>query len=220
MIDAAHKTSPVLSVIHATRGRPEKALAARADYLGKALDPSRVEYLFVVDQDDSASLAVLGAHFTVVVTPKGCNHAFNEGVRVASGQTLVIAADDVVPPDQWDALVLERLGDPTKPKVLAVSDGHRKDRLMAHPILTRARLLQQGGTVFHPEYEGVFADTDFTTWAYQDGVVVEARDLVFRHEHPSFGHGEWDEGYRRQNTEEAYRKGSAIFARRFPRGGL
>ncbi len=81
-------------------------------------------------------------------------------------------------------------------------------------ILTRARYLQHG-FMFHPDFEAaaMYSDNYFTDRAYRDGVVVEARDIIFEHHHPAFGKAPMDETYAAQNAPEKYAAGKAIYDR-------
>jgi hypothetical protein len=47
--------------------------------------------------------------------------------------------------------------------------------------------------------------------AYQDGVIIEARDIVFEHLHPIFGKAEWDETYARSNSDKNFANGKATY---------
>jgi hypothetical protein len=117
-------------------------------------------------------------------------------VDLASGQVLIQLSDDWVPPRGWDTAILAELGDLDRPAVLAVSDGTRRDDLLCMAIMTRARWAQQGRIMFHPDFFSVFSDDWFSNKAWQDGVVIDARDrITFEHIHPAFGKGEWDETY-------------------------
>ena len=46
----------LISVLHPTRGRPGAARAAREAWLAAAVDPGAVEWLYIVDSDDSRSV--------------------------------------------------------------------------------------------------------------------------------------------------------------------
>jgi hypothetical protein len=120
--------------------------------------------------------------------------------------------DDWMPPRNWD-VELENRMDTSKAQVLAVSDGHRTDDLLCMAILTRKRLIEQG-YLFHPDFLGVYSDNWFTRQAYKDGVVVEAKDVIFTHNHPAFNESvEIDQTYALQNSDAAYLYGKEIFER-------
>jgi hypothetical protein len=250
--DAAKQTEDVLfekhgkriSLLHATRGRPAQALAAREAFFRAANVPLGVEHIFAIDADDDVSLREL-AHFrhVVVKDPRGCVKAWNEAAAVSSGHVLVQLSDDWLPCYNWDDLVWEAMTVATAqrlkitpinegeratiesaavgscPLVLAIHDGHRTDALLCMAILTRARYEQQGREMFSSDYFGVFSDNEFTVRAYNDGVVVQAQHILFEHRHPIFERkpvDQWDETHRRQNAPERYAEGLAIFQRRNP----
>ena len=110
-----------------------------------------------------------------------------------------------------------------KPAVLAISDGHRRDKLLCMAILTRAYYERQRHEktgepyLFHPDYLGVYSDNEFTVRAYENGVVIEAPDFVFNHWHPIFVGGDLDRTYAEQNSADRYRHGVEVFNRRNPR---
>jgi hypothetical protein len=183
-LDAAaadSRTAPRLSILHATR-RPREALAAEQRWRATCADNAAVEWVYAVSADDAESLRVMTAlgmrH--VVATDGGPVAAWNEAARYASGDVIVAMSDDWWPIVHWDTVILDRIGDTSRPTVLAVSDGLRRDRLLCLPILTAARLAQQDGELFGP-YWSVYSDDEFAWRAYRDGVVVDARDVVIPH---------------------------------------
>lgn len=205
----------MISLVHATC-RLHAALKCRDLWYSRAAEPSLVEHVFCIDAADDSCASLAKSHPCVVTEREfpGCIAAWNLGASASNGEILVQLSDDWQPPSEWDRLVKERIGDSNLPKVLAVGDGARKDSLLCLAILTRARLLQQGGELFASEFvkagTAMYADNWFTMCAYADQVVMEARDLVFEHMHPNFGKEEWDEIYRRQNSPEAYDKGRKV----------
>lgn len=154
-----------ISLLHATRGRPEQALITRSLWFRGALVPLGVEHIFAIDADDAESLEALKDYRHVVVTePNGCVKAWNAAAVESSGHVLVQLSDDWVPCHDWDQLVWEALEkaavtrDATTPRfdvnrewvpvrdtplVLAIHDGHRTDALLCMAICTRARYEQQ-----------------------------------------------------------------------------
>jgi hypothetical protein len=193
------------------------ALQVRRQWLDCAVHPEKIEYVFAIDDDDAKSVRLL-ADYSHVVAPAGGRmiRPINMGARVATGDILITAMDDVVAPKDWDSSIRERLPSPRETHaVLAVSDGHRKDRLLVTYILTRPRYESQAN-ILDPAYElyGVYVDNEFTDRAYRDKVVIEAFDLVFEHDHPSFRGGELDEIYQRHNNPECYRLGYDLYKKR------
>jgi hypothetical protein len=103
--------------------------------------------------------------------------AWNEAAWFSKGEILIQLSDDWDPPMHWDKLIIDAIGDTSKPAVLAVSDGHRTDNLLCMAILTRARYKEQG-YLFHPDFFSMFSDNHFTDRAYADDVVIDAKHIV------------------------------------------
>lgn len=210
---------PRISLLHATRGRVDVAIAARDRWLQAAKYPERIEHIFAFDRDDAESVAGLATYRHVVVEEcdKGCVAAWNLAARAGKGEILIQLSDDWLPIRNWDTKIAARFRDISKPGVLRVSDGRRVDDLLAFAIFTRAYLELLGGDFLAPDYFGVYSDDEFSLRAYQNGVVIDARDIVFEHCHPSFSQDAvYDETHKRQNDDARYREGRKIFLRRNP----
>jgi hypothetical protein len=208
-----------ISLLHATRGRVGGAIAARDRWLQAAECPDRIEHIFAFDRDDADSVTGLSAYQHVIAEArdKGCVAAWNLAARASKGQILVQLSDDWLPIRHWDTKIAARFRDASRAGVLRVSDGRRVDDLLAFAIFTRAYLELLGGDFLAPEYFGVYSDDEFSLRAYQNGVVIDARDIVFEHCHPSFSEDAvYDETHKRQNDDARYREGRKIFLRRNP----
>lgn len=206
-----------ISLLHATLNRTTQANAARAKWLELAQSPADIEHIFAVDPDDQ-TWTELDQSSQIVTTCRpnmGCVAAWNLAALWCSGDILIQMSDDWTPPLFWDRIILSRL-DIMQSQVLAISDGHRTDHLLCMAIITRQRYREQGYTMFHPRYRGVFSDDHLTAMAYGQGRVVEARDVVFTHDHPLWTGGILDDTYRRQNAPERYRDGQRVFASLVP----
>jgi hypothetical protein len=233
-----NKSSPaIFSVIHPTLARPSVAIRRCQEWFEKAETPERVEYVFGVHSFDRPENKYAlhefankcGQRVRVSETPRrGSATNWNQAAAAARGQLLIQAQDDLAPPPQWDSRlqqILERAAGPDwekKPAFVAVSDGHRKDRLCITAIMTKVYRDQRGFFLF-PGYDGVYADDDSTAQAYDDGdagrlILIEARDLVFDHQHFSHPGGmQFDQTYAVENSRDAYHTGAILFARRHPR---
>jgi glycosyltransferase involved in cell wall biosynthesis len=211
---------PRISLVHATRGRTSKAVACREAWLGLAQDPTRIEHVFAVDADDKESVTMGKQFLSVVSEKRSCVAAWNLAAKKARGDLIVQLSDDWVPPIGWDAKLLSLVQDrdlQKEPIVIAVHDGHRTGPLLCMAILSRARLEQQGGELFHDGYESVFSDNEFSHRAWRDGIVIDARHLYrFEHQHPAFKKGNWDATYQHNNTRERYDAGLELFKQRNP----
>lgn len=206
---------PIISLLHATRGRPKLAAEARRLWLNRAAHPERVEHLFAIDFDDQQSVPLAWYRHVIQTNPEGASvGAWNLAAAASCGDILVQINDDFEPPMRWDELLEEaftRAEEPGKPAVLRVSDGHRTDDLLCIAVMNRARYAQQG-YFLHPRFKSVFSD-DYHSWsAYRDGIVIDASHIVIQHHHPFFNEGKgWDEVYAVHNSSERYQHGAAIF---------
>lgn len=213
---------PSISLLHATRGRVREAIQCRKRFYDTATNPAAVEHIFAIDDDDAISKRWLKCFRHVISPQPTCVAAWNAAAYAACGDILVQLSDDWLPFPGWDTELLKAIGDRdpiTEEFVVAVSDGTRTDPLMCMAICSAERYRKQGH-LFAPDYESMFSDNEFTHRAYKDGVVIEARHLVFEHMHPAFGKGQMDETYKRQNAPEKYQRGMETFNRRNPEAAL
>ena len=107
-----------------------------------------VEWIFVVDHEDPQDYT---PHQAIRANPGGIINAWNYGAKQAKGGIIIQMSDDWSPCRRWDALISNAIGATNEPKVLAISDGLRTDKLLCMAILTQKRLEQQGGFMFHPD---------------------------------------------------------------------
>lgn len=209
---------PVISLCHATRQRAGRAMACRKMWLDAAENPSRVEHIFAVDANDGESTEALQKYQPRIVATAGlgCIGAWNLAAAHSTGHILVQLSDDWLPVPGWDRLFATRLSPVRRPSVLRISDGHRSDDLLCMAIITRARMRQQGWFL-PPAYTGVYSDDEFSFRAYEDNVIVDARDIILVHEHPNYDSSiAMDETYLQQNHESKYAGAKQIFLERNP----
>ncbi len=180
---------PVISLLHATRGRPKIAADARRQWLNRATHPDRVEHLFAFDFNDEQSMP-LAVYRHVIQTGNGASvGAWNLAAAASCGDILIQINDDFEPPMGWDVMIEQAFaGKYADSAALKVSDGHRTDDLLCIAVINRARYQQQG-FFLHPRFKSVFSD-DFHSWsAYKDGIVIDANHIVIEHHHPFFNEG-------------------------------
>ena len=239
---------PLYSVLHATLGRPEKAFAAMEMFRKRAQEPREVEYLFAVNNDDP-TIGRLNELVTASYDPsspfwgvrmvggdfRGSAQAWNEAAKGCRGMILIQGQDDIEPPEGWDrtlgdryARIAREAGGVMVPAFIAVSDGYRKDELCCTAIMTRSYAALEGHFIC-PEYMSVFSDDEVTYRSKRnarDGksVFIDARDVVFRHQHhyhvkDSTGKAlvDWDTTYAKENSAEAYAHGEKLFRARNPK---
>jgi hypothetical protein len=211
-----------ITVIHPTC-RFANAVLRREEWLSKAEKPNEIEYIFGIAEEDlehadkhilayphAISAPVPAGHSTAVA-----NH--NAASRAASGKIIIVAQDDVHPPEGWDMMVRNKLKPHlNKPVVLHLHDGHREDQIMIVQCVTRPWLERAGCDILPTEYDGYFSDTEFSWRAYKAREVIDGREIRFFHNHPAFTGAACDAAYMRQQNPEAFERGLKTFRARNP----
>jgi hypothetical protein len=211
----------ILSLLHATRGTPERALATRKTWLDRADDADHVEHIFGIQSDDLESIKAFAAaevYWSCTTPPPAWASSsvanWNICAEFSTGHILVVIADDLTPPQGWDTK-LRKLPDPETKWSCYVPDSLRQDGLMCHPVVSRA-LYNKRGYVFHPDFYGVFCDNDFSVRTQLEAPIYSVRDLEWQHAHPTNGSRESDSIVEHQNSETAYAYGGAKFMQKWP----
>jgi hypothetical protein len=211
----------ILSLLHATRGTPERALETRKVWLDRADDADHVEHIFGIQSDDLESIKAFAAakvYWSCTTPPPAWASSsvanWNICAEFSTGHILVVIADDLTPPQGWDTK-LRKLPDPETKWACYVPDSLRQDGLMCHPVLSRA-LYDKRGYVFHPDFFGVYCDNDFNVRTQLEAPIYSVRDLEWQHDHPTNGSRESDSIVEHQNSETAYAYGGAKFMQKWP----
>lgn len=225
-------STPVVSLLHATRGRPEKALSTMRLWAERAYTPALVEYVIAYEKEDTATGDALDAYLPAAEVPwfdgsvvairgdfGGSAPAWNAAYGVCSGNLVIQVSDDMEPVQHYDTALLNRLpqGWEEQPHVIATADSNRKDRLLTTFIATRAFCESEGCFLF-PGFKSVWSDGDATYRAYKRKCVIEARDIAFTHKHPFFDRSvSMDSTYAAQNEPVRYADGERLFTERHPK---
>ncbi len=118
----------------------------------------------------------------------------NLAAKHATGDILIVVADDQFPCEHWDRELFGKLpiAQPAPPCVLWAPTGTPSEferNIIVMPIMSRA-LYEKWGYVFYPGYESMYSDNDLCEHAKAEGVLIEARHLpVFPHRHFLFTPG-------------------------------
>lgn len=214
----------LFSLCH-TSARPQGWQAARAAWIANCVHPSRMEYILCMDrrwgftdEDWQAASVQVSPDFDVYATWNQGRQCMVDGYRkacaLAQGEVLILVSDDMFPCPRWDEALVHAMGPRIDPDfVVQVSSGTHADErgLMVLQILSRSRY-ERLGYALYPEYDSMYADDDFSEHARHDGVVIDARDLLFPHQHAL--QTEWDAVYAHQNRAGSYALGAEILRRR------
>lgn len=214
-----------ISLIHPSRGRPQKAAATFKHWMAQAAHPERIEHILSLDFSDTHNeqyqINAEGKHEpwansrTIIDYNTCVVEATNQAAKLATGDILLYLSDDFDCPLHWDELICARL-DPTLPQLLRVNDGYQpmENFVLTIPIMTRP-LYTQLGYFFFPEFKSMWVDVHlfFTCKEY----MIVAPDLVFPHLHYVTGACEKDETYTRSDAN--WNQGIEIFNRDSTKNG-
>ena len=206
-----------ISCIHPTC-RPELAKKTREKWLKLAKNSSQIEYITCYDSFDKKKIkqkVLRIKNITEIFEPysfgivKKCNIA----AKYAKANCIIVATDDTIPESNWDEKVLDATNW-SKEVVLNTSDGTEqadKRLYMVKTVILSKKRYKKLGYILHPHFAHVFCD-NFHTWiSHKDDVVIQRKDIMFEHLHPSIGKSEPDKFYINASTQEEYDKGSKIF---------
>ena len=231
---------PIFSLCHATARLPDGWRPAYQAWLENCDNPSQVEYVLAMDLADrerfptSLSFPRIGEIGASPCGPRlpqiiwtfnpGAQNAvaaWNCAAAASNGRFIIQVADDLWPPLHWDTELLKVIPDLDGEYAIEVRTGTSADdewrRLMAHSFLTR-KYYERYGYLFHPDYEGMYADDEFSEKARRDGVMIDTRHLLFHHHHWIRTNIPFDEIYARQNSQERYDLGLKILGQRRAQG--
>ena len=230
--------TPTFSILHATYGRPAKAVEAMRLWCSNAISPAYTEYIFACNSDDptlpelrklledmgNISIVQFARWDIIEGDFKGSAPAWDAAAKASTGAVLIQGQDDIEPPESWDILLCRRMdeGGPlisAQPFFISVSDGYRKDELLCTAIMSRGYYAQKG-EFLHAGYLSVFSDDEFSVRAYMDAADgraewINANNLTFLHRHHYHDQSvPMDETYQRENSAEAYAHGLRLFTER------
>ena len=207
-----------ISCIHPTC-RPKLARKTREKWLDLANNPDVIEYITCFDSCDKNKLKKKYFKIKHNLIEIFDDYSFgvvkksNTAAKFSSSNCIILATDDTIPEKGWDQKILNST-DWSKEIVLNVSDGTEKkdDRLyMVKTVIVSKKRYEKLGYILHPEFDHVLCD-NFHSWiSHRDSVVIDKKDIMFEHLHPSIGKSDMDEFYYKASTPEEYERGEEIF---------
>jgi hypothetical protein len=213
---AGVRPATTISLLHASRGRPELATAAIGLWRARAAHPEALEYIVSVDTDDPTMADWKAPEGVQVVCgeSRGNVDAYNRAFAKSTGAVCLQVHDDLEPPPGWDDQVLAAIGDTSQPVALHVDDGctcnPSKPWLMTLAIGTRAFFTRLGG-LFYPAFTSLFCDDDMTQFAEKHGYRREAKHIKFVHH---WGGPDRDETQQRSYSQRNWQEGERLFKQR------
>jgi hypothetical protein len=207
----------MISLIHPSRGRPQKAYATARYWHERAA--GEFEHILSLDNSDKearkyemhfAEVVIIDNHSSVV-------EATNHAAKHAAGDILLYLSDDFKCPDNWASLIEKEFEGVTEPMLLKVDDELQKFEvgIVTIPIMNRA-LYEKLGYMWHPEYKSMWVDCDLFETCKRINAIKYAPHLKFPHEHPSNGKAQNDETYTRSAAN--WDQGKKVFMKRSRQG--
>lgn len=202
-----------ISLIHPSRGRPEKSKAT-VDYWIERAGGVNVEVIVSIDNSDPKH-----SHYFAIHTHGICSNdnksvveATNHAAKRSTGDILIYLSDDFKCPENWGELVIKEFENENRPLLIKVDDCLQDFHVpvLTIPMMNRA-LYERLGYFWHPGYKSMFCDEHLYRIARKLGALKNAPHLKFEHCHVSVGKAEDDETYRRSAAN--WNQGKAIFDR-------
>lgn len=192
----------VISLIHPSRSRPQKAFNAAQRWISKA--GCQVEYRLSIDDHDPfkgdyltlfEDVNLLYTDFDLenikvsMLPNRSAIDAINNAAEDAKQNIIVVMSDDFDCPHDWGKKIIES----TKGKTdwIAKTPDGIQSWLITLPIMDRA-YYNRFGYIYHPDYAHMFCDTELTCVADLTGRKITL-DIPFVHNHYSTGRSQKDE---------------------------
>jgi hypothetical protein len=181
---------------------------------------TRTAMLEVTTQSTLGTLASKSSCHAQPHKPGTCVKGWNLAAEHSRGHVMICISDDFVPPAQWDHALMNLPGIGPRwasvEAVVRVYDGYVRD-LCTLPIVTRRRY-DKMGDVLPAGYLSMFVDTELTSRALMDGVLLDAPHLLFEHQHCDNHKRERDVIDEEHGGKHRYRQGELLFNSRRAQG--
>jgi glycosyltransferase involved in cell wall biosynthesis len=208
----------MISLIHPSRSRPQKAYQTALKWAGMA--GIATDYVLSLDSTDPY-LDDYKAKFNEdrihINDNTSVVEATNVACKEAKGDILLYLSDDFDCFPDWGVAIEKAVKDFPPMWLLKVDDClQRFDvAVLTIPIMSRP-LYERLGYFWHPSYKSMFVDEDLYWTCRKLGVIRNAEHLRFEHQHVSVGKAQDDETYR--NSAKNWDQGKAVFAQRKAEG--
>ena len=196
--------SPSISILLPTRGRPEQAERLLQSVVEMSADPSRMEVILYVDEDDPASHGIQceGLPINTIIGPRLPMGGLNTACYQRSTGNIIAPLNDdmVIRTPDWDRRIIEiHERFPDRVYLAYPNDLHSGEMFPSTPILSRTTC----ETLTHPfpeAYQGGFIDYHIMDIFKRLQVLGEDRmvylgDVVIEHLHYQYGKSEADATY-------------------------
>jgi hypothetical protein len=177
------------SLLHPSRNRASRSAKTTRTWLNRA-GTDDIQLIVSIDDNDPERRMYYDAYsnYDVFKTKVISNNnrsavdAVNNAARQSSGEILIVVSDDSDCPHGWAKIINDAVQD-KRDFVLKTFDGVQK-WIITMPVLDRD-YYNRFGYVYHPAYQHMFVDTDFTHVADALKKIIWRNDILFPHLHYS-----------------------------------
>jgi glycosyltransferase involved in cell wall biosynthesis len=177
----------VISVLLATMGRPDMAEAA----VRSIRETAEVQIVVAIDGPavDTQRFRNMGCMISYNPEPRGSSRAWNDALQMATGDPIVLAADDLEFEPGWLDAALETLSQFEDGwGLVGFNDGHWGPELSTHYLMSRRFIVEVlGGVVAWDCYHHSFNDREANARAVAAGRYAWCENARVYHRHWLFG---------------------------------
>lgn len=200
----------MISIIHPSRGRPEKSCRTMDNWILSA--NTDVEVILSIDNDDPIKHAYNTAYTERVISDnKSAIDAVNNAAKIAQGDIFMVVSDDTDCFSGWDTALLKEVEGKTD-WILKTQDGIQP-WIITMPVMDRA-YYNRFGYIYHPDYLHMFCDTELTCVADITGRKITS-NLLFPHKHYSITKEQPDAVNKK--ADATWQQGEKLFLERYKR---
>lgn len=200
----------LISLIHPSRGRPEKSIETVKLWIQHA--SSYIQVVPSIDDDDPKledyKYYFQGNSYLTISKNRSVVDAINNAAKIASGDILIVVSDDTECFENWDDYLMIAIAG-RKDFILKTQDGIQP-WIITMPVMDRT-YYNRFGYIYYPSYQHMFCDTELTMVADLTGRKITS-DLLFPHRQYSVTGEKPDEVNKR--ADSTWNQGEKLFLER------
>ncbi len=206
--ESLSSVAPLISVLLPSRKRPESLMRMLSSMFSTADEPSRIEVVIYIDDDDKFSQQLEFGTWNVkrIVAPRQTMGRLNSICYARStGKIVILGNDDVIVQTRgWDTKIRSATANFTdEVYLLYPNDMYKGQKLCTFPIVSRLTC-DTIGDPFPADYKGAFIDVHIMDIfkqmeGYGHRRVRYLKDVVFEHMHYKLGKSNFDDTYRQRD---------------------
>ncbi len=199
----------------ATRSRPEKAKKAIQNII-MLCQSMNYTILVSIDEDDESMFGFSYPDDNVFIvrgTSKNKIDAINRDMDIFEGWDILInTSDDMEFQIKGFDNIIRQDFKGNFDQVLHYTDGNQHANIMTMSIMG-FDYYNRFGYIYHPDYKSLWCDAEATEVAHLLGKYQYMGDskVLFRHMHPAWGLADYDEQYRKTESQEMWQSDYHLF---------